>query len=151
MDKKPTVLLAEDESADVFIMQRAIGKMDSPISLQVAKDGEQAIDYLAGHGEYADRERFPIPKLILLDIKMPRKNGFDVLEWLRYNHAFADVPVVMITSSSLKTDIDHANALGASAYLVKPVPTAELQKLFTATEEYLAAKGVPRTDAAPRF
>ena len=140
MDQKPTVLLAEDESADVFIMQRAITKMNSPVSLQVVKDGEQAIDYLSGHGQYADRERFPIPKLILLDVKMPRKSGFDVLEWLRYNNAFSNIIVVMITSSSLRSDIEQAQALGACCYLVKPVPFAELRQLFTNTEEYVAAK-----------
>jgi CheY-like chemotaxis protein len=135
---KPTVLLAEDEVNDVFMMQRAIRKMDSPVLLQVAKDGVEAIEYLTGEGAYANRELHPVPALILLDIKMPRKDGFAVLEWLKQDTLLPRIPVVMVTSSNLTADVEKALGLGASAYLVKPVSSAELQSLFTATMNFVA-------------
>jgi CheY-like chemotaxis protein len=138
MDAKPTVLLAEDEENDVFMMQRAIRKLDSPVLLQVAKDGKEAIDYLAGEGAYANRELHPVPALILLDIKMPRKDGFAVLEWLKQDTLLPRIPVVMVTSSNLTADVEKALGLGASAYLVKPVSSAELQSLFTAITNFAA-------------
>jgi CheY-like chemotaxis protein len=138
MDMRPTVLLAEDEADDVFIMQRVIRKMGLPVSLQVAKDGEEAVEYLSGKGKYADRDLYPLPELILLDIKMPRKTGFDVLWWLKHESSLQQIPAVMVTSSSVKTDVDKAHELGAVAYLVKPVSFDDLKMLFTATEKFLA-------------
>ena len=135
--QKKTVLMAEDEENDVFMMQRAIRKMNEPVSLQVAKDGDQAIEYLSGYGQYADRNRYPLPALILLDVKMPRKNGFEVLGWLKADGTLTHIPVVMVTSSKVKSDVQKARELGASQYLVKPVPLDELQQLFTETEVFL--------------
>lgn len=137
MNYKATVLLAEDEGNDVFLMQRAIRKMNGPVKLQAVLDGEEAIEYLSGEHKYADRDRYPIPELILLDIKMPRKTGFDVLEWLKNDVTLPHIPVVMLTSSKVKTDMDRARELGAHAYLIKPLPFNELQELLTRTEEFL--------------
>ncbi len=133
-----TVLLAEDEANDVFLMQRAVRKMDAPVSLQIATDGEEAIHYLSGQNKYSDRNLYPLPNLILLDIKMPRKNGFDVLGWLKQDATLTHIPVVMVSSSKVKSDIDRSHELGASAYLVKPVNFDELKYLFTATEQFLS-------------
>ena len=140
MNEKPTVLLVEDEENDVFMMQRAVQKMNEPVSLQVAKDGEQAIEYLSGQNKYADRNLHPLPALILLDIKMPRKTGFDVLEWMKADGTLRQIPVVMVTSSKVRSDVDKAHKLGARAYLVKPVPFDELQHLLIAREEFLSAR-----------
>ncbi|MDB6025900.1 MAG: response regulator with CheY-like receiver domain and winged-helix DNA-binding domain [Verrucomicrobiales bacterium] len=142
MDSKRIVLLAEDEENDVYMMQRAVSKMDFPVSLHVAKDGAVAIQYLSGEGKYADRALYPLPTLILLDIKMPRKNGFDVLEWLKSDGSFTNVPVVMISSSNVRSDLAKACALGASAYLVKPVSPADLNALLTATEQFLSFNSI---------
>jgi CheY-like chemotaxis protein len=138
MHKTTIILLAEDEANDVFMMQRAIRKMNLSISLQVAQDGYETIEYLSGQGKYADRELYPLPSLILLDIKMPRKNGFDVLQWLKDDGTLTHIPVVMITSSAVKSDVDKAHELGASGYLVKPVDPKQLKALFTGTEEFLS-------------
>lgn len=138
---KPIVLLAEDEPADVFMMQRAIRKFGWPVELHVVSNGEEAIDYISGEGSYVDRERFPMPQLILLDIKMPRKSGLEVLEWLKEHGGFPKIPVVMVTSSSVTSDVEQAYALGASGYLVKPVPADQLENLFTRTEEFLSEHG----------
>jgi CheY-like chemotaxis protein len=130
MDEIATVLLAEDDANDVFMMQRAVRKINAPITLQVAKDGEEAIDYLSGQHKYSDRALYPLPRLILLDINMPRKNGFDVLRWLKEDGTLAHIPAVMITSSKVRSDRDTACELGARAYLVKPVRHDELQRLL---------------------
>lgn len=140
MDIRLTVLLAEDEADDVFMMQRAFRKMNSPAKLQVVRDGVEAIEYLSGQNKFADRNLYPLPFLILLDINMPRKNGFDILEWLKQDESLADIPVVMITSSKVKSDVDKAYELGARAYLIKPVAFNELQSLVMATEEFLAVQ-----------
>lgn len=138
MNGKRIVLLAEDEANDVFMMERALKKMDAPASLQIVRDGQEAIEYLSGKHKYADRNSYPLPTLILLDIKMPRKSGFDVLDWLKNNDTLTHIPAVIITSSKVKSDVDKAHELGAKAYLVKPVPFDELRLLFTATETFLA-------------
>ena len=150
MDEKAAVLLAEDEVNDVFLMQRSVRKMGSPISLQAVKDGEQVIAYLCGTGQYSDRAQHPLPKLIVLDIKMPRKTGLEVLQWLQEDGRFTNIPVVMLTSSKVKTDIDLAHRLGAVAYLVKPVSFEELKELFTDTERFLSEHSVSSNPIANR-
>jgi CheY-like chemotaxis protein len=137
VNEKPTVLVVEDEAADVFMMQRAVRKINAPIKLQVVNNGEEATDYLLGQGRFGDREVYPLPRLILLDIKMPRKNGFEVLEWVKGEASLRDIPVVMVTSSTVTSDVDQAYGLGASAYLVKPVEIDVLRELFTSTDDFL--------------
>jgi CheY-like chemotaxis protein len=132
------ILLAEDEENDVFMMRRAVQKMNLALSLQVAAHGEEAIEYLSGKNQFADRTLFPIPDLILLDINMPRKNGFDVLDWPQKDGTLTHIPAVMITSSKVKSDVDKARELGAVSYLLKPVPFDVLKALFSATEEFIA-------------
>jgi CheY-like chemotaxis protein len=137
--EKATVLLVEDEENDVFFIRRAIQKMSEPVSLQTVRDGMEAIEYLDGHNRFSDRERYPLPALILLDVKMPRKSGFDVLEWVKGRQALAGIPIVMVTSSTIKTDMDKSFELGARAYLVKPIPFDDLKRLLVSTEEFLSA------------
>lgn len=141
MEEREIVLLVEDEANDVFLMQRAVRKMNVPVSLKIAEDGEEAIAYLSGCGEYSDRHRYPLPCLILLDINMPRKNGFDVLEWLRQDNTLAHIPVAMLTSSKVQTDIDKAFELGARAYLVKPLTAQDLARLLNERDHFLAEHG----------
>ncbi len=141
------ILLIEDDPNDVILMQRAItkGKVLNP--LQVVSDGEQAIHYLEGKGIYADREQFPLPVLILLDLKLPRKDGFEVLEWIKSRSDLASVPMVILTSSERSEDIQRAYDLGANSYLVKPVDTEDLVKLFATLELYcIVMNRKPDTD-----
>jgi len=137
--EKPIVLLVEDEENDVFLMRRNLMKMLEPVVLQRARDGMEAIEYLEGRNKFSDRSTYPLPSLILLDIKMPRKNGFDVLEWIRGQSALHGIPVVMVTSSQIDTDMNKSLELGAKAYLVKPIAFDDLKQLLTATEEFLSA------------
>ena len=142
MAKLPTVLLAEDEANDVFLMQRALLKMGSPVLLEVASDGIEVIRYLSGVDEFADREVHPLPSLILLDIKMPRRDGFEVLAWLKTSGTLLHIPVTMLTSSNVNRDMERAFSLGATDYLIKPVAFNVLQDIFiqTATDQFAYSK-----------
>jgi len=114
------VLLADDDPNDVFLLQRAFQKTNIANPLQVVHDGEEAMAYLSGQAQYADRQRHPLPVLLLLDLKMPRKSGFEVLRWLRQQSVLKRLPVVVLTSSNQNPDINKAFDLGANSYIVKP-------------------------------
>jgi CheY-like chemotaxis protein len=131
-----TILLAEDEANDVFFMRRAFEKARLLNPLQVVSDGEQVMDYLKGEGKYADRKAYPVPFLILLDLRMPRKSGFDVLEWLRQQPGLKRIAVVVLTSSNDGPDINRAYDLGANSYLVKPPDSDSLTEMFKRLNSY---------------
>jgi CheY-like chemotaxis protein len=114
------ILLVEDDENDILLFQRAAREAGIQNAVSVARDGQEAIDYLAGHQQFADRNRFPLPGLLLLDIKMPRKTGLDVLEWLSGQPHLRLLPVIMFTSSPRSDDVAQAYRLGANAFVVKP-------------------------------
>lgn len=136
MINNQTILLVDDDSNDVLLIQRAFRKAGLARSLKVVRDGEQAIEYLDGRGQYADREQFPLPFLLLLDLKMPGTNGFEVLRWARGEPELKRLLVVVLTSSSLQADVDRAYELGANSYLVKPVEFDEMVSLLARFEAY---------------
>lgn len=115
------ILHVEDDPNDALLFQHACRKAGVDFDLQSVNDGDQAIAYLRGADSFGDRQKHPFPQLILLDLKMPRLSGFDVLSWLRSEGAFKGVPVIVLTSSNHETDIKRAYDLGANSYLVKPV------------------------------
>ena len=117
----PCILLVDDDEDDVILTRRAFERMRIGNPLQVANNGEAAVDYLAGKGPYADRALHPLPTLILLDVKMPRKGGHEVLEWLKAQPQLRRIPVVMLTSSKDPADVNRAYDLGVNSYLVKPL------------------------------
>jgi CheY-like chemotaxis protein len=121
------IFLVEDDPNDVFFFQRALGKIDFPAtSLRVVNDGEAAVAYLSGDGRYSNRSEYPLPSLIFLDLKMPRKTGMEVLAWLREQAGLVSVPVVVLTSSKHSLEIEECYRLRANSYLVKPVHMEEL-------------------------
>ena len=135
---KPTrpFLLVEDDEGDVFIMKRVLKRAGIGNPLHVVTDGNMAIDYFSGTGEFSDRTKCPIPALVFLDLKLPFKGGFEVLKWIRSKAAFDRVLVVVLTSSSEERDKEDALRLGAHSFLVKP-PTVELiQDLLQAFESH---------------
>jgi DNA-binding response OmpR family regulator len=136
MSGLPIVLLVEDEEQDVILTQRAFKKAQISCDLRVATDGDQAVDYLGATGEFSDRAANPIPTLILLDLKLPRRNGHEVLRWLRAQPILKQVPVVMLTSSKESEDLKKAYELGANSYLIKPVSFDELLKMVQAMNLY---------------
>lgn len=119
-----SVLLVEDNPDDVFIMQRAWKKAGIQNTLLVVEDGQKAIDYFSGAEPYTDRQKYPIPCLVLLDLKLPYRSGHEVVEWMRSNEETRGLAVVFLTASHSEWDIQQAYRLGGNAYLVKP-PTAE--------------------------
>ncbi len=132
-----TVLLVEDDLNDIFLVKRAFKKAQIANPLQVVTDGEKAIQYLEGVGEYADRRLHPIPKLIVMDIKMPVKTGFEVLEWLKGDsQPLRTIPIVIVSSSDDPHDVNRAYELGANAYMVKPMDFKEVEHLFQSITHY---------------
>ncbi len=126
-----TILLAEDDPNDVILFRRAMGIASlSPESLHVVRDGEEAISYLSGQAAYADRDCYPLPALLLLDLKMPRKSGLEVLSWLRRQPELRHLIVVFLTSSNSAEDIRLAYEAGVNSYLVKPVEFSELVEMI---------------------
>lgn len=115
------ILLAEDNSTDALMVRRAFTKASLRGTLEVADDGDKAVAYLSGQGPFADRARYPLPVLLLLDLKLPRRSGLEVLAWLRQQPGLRRLPVVVLTSSEESADINRAYDLGANSYLVKPV------------------------------
>jgi DNA-binding response OmpR family regulator len=115
-----TILLVEDDPNDVFLLRRAFRKAKLENAVQVVADGDTAVAYLAGQGAFADRARYPLPILILLDLKLPRRSGLEVLGWLRQQAELKRLPVVMLSSSNEVIDINRAYDLGVNSYLVKP-------------------------------
>lgn len=131
-----TVLLVEDDPNDALLIRRLFGKIGLAGSLQHVDDGEKAVAYLSGTGVYSERSRYGIPSLILLDLKLPRRSGHEVLQWMRSQPELRRVPVVVLTSSREATDITRAYDLGANSYLVKPVEYAALQEMLRVIDAY---------------
>jgi len=132
------ILLVDDDENDVVLLQRAFEKAGLHDWLRVVTSGQEAIDYLSARGNYADRERFPLPFLLLLDLKMPGTDGFEVLRWARSESELKRLLIVVLTSSNLQTDVDRAYELGANSYLVKPVEFDEIVHMVQRFEAYWA-------------
>ena len=124
------ILLAEDDENDIFLMGRAFDRAAIPNPLFVVRNGQEAIDYLSGTGEYSKREKYALPGLLLLDLKMPWMDGFDVLKWLRKQSQFDALPVVIMTSSKLQADVDKTRQFGVYDYRVKPQNFDDLVRML---------------------
>jgi CheY-like chemotaxis protein len=113
------ILLAEDNFDDAAIFRLMFERAKLPHTLHHVHDGQEAIAWLDGQGKYSDRQNFPVPGLLLLDLKMPRKNGFEVLEWIRSHQQLRELPVIVLSSSDDKSDVKRAHQLGITNYFVK--------------------------------
>lgn len=131
-----TILHVEDDPNDVLLIDRALKKSNSGAVLRSVTDGDQAVAYLSGDATFSDRERNPVPDLVLLDLKMPRKSGLEVLCWIREQTKYKRLPVVVFTSSKHDQDINRAYELGANSYLVKPVGFDALQETVKQIQAY---------------
>jgi CheY-like chemotaxis protein len=134
--REGVILLAEDDPNDVLLIQRAFQRTHLANPVQVVRDGEEALAYLSGQGAFADRERHPLPVLMLMDLKMPRKTGLEVLAWLRQQPGLKRLPVIVLTSSNQSPDINRAYELGANSYLVKPAGFDSLLELVKNLDMY---------------
>jgi len=150
------ILQVEDDPNDVFFLKHAMNKAGVANPIQVAVDGQQAIDYLKGAGKFADRDVFPLPCLVLLDLKLPYVMGLEVLKWIR-SHAPNSLVVIILSASAEDTDIAAAYQLGANAFLTKPSEASKLEGLvmaikdFWLTQNVLPQKLVMEQKDAPRM
>lgn len=131
-----TVLLVDDGHDERLLFERAAKKAGASFNLQFAEDGEAGVAYLNGTGEYADRGRFPLPDLMVLDLNMPRMTGFEVLEWIRNHPHFRELPVIMFTASDHEKDVKRAFELMVNSYLVKPMSIAALVDTVRMIDDY---------------
>lgn len=130
------LLHVEDDPNDTLLLQRAFKKAGVTLNIQAVSDGDKAVAYLSGADVYADREKYPLPALVLLDLKMPRKSGLEVLAWIRAEEKVSRFVVVIFTSSKHDEDIRKAYELGANSYLVKPVGFDTLVELAKSVHHY---------------
>lgn len=147
---KGVVLIVDDDPDDIELMKLAFEKAKAPCGLTSVPDGGETIRYLSGEGDYADRARFPMPLLVLLDLNMPRLNGFDVLAWVQKNTTSTFPLVITLSYSHLESDIRRAYELGTSAYIAKPVDldsSVSLVKLLINLERIAALR--PRRTLKP--
>ena len=130
MTEQP-LLIVEDNSDDRILLQRALRRARLANPVHMVTDGEEAVAYLLGEGRFADREANPFPVLVLLDLKLPRRSGLEVLKWMREHPTLRRLPVVVLTSSKEQSDINVAYDLGANSYLTKPVEFDALIELVS--------------------
>ncbi len=146
-----TILIAEDDPNDALLLKRAFNKAGVEIPLFFVQDGEQVIDYLAGKGRFNNRSVYPTPSLLVLDLRMPRFSGLEVLEWLERQPAERQVPVVVFTGSAAPAEIKRAYALGADSCVIKPQDPAEMvvvaQNFQAYCREGVAPRGKERSQA----
>jgi CheY-like chemotaxis protein len=149
MTSKLTILIAEDEESDFMLLQKAFRKNNIDDNLVWVRDGLDAIDYLQGSGAYSDRQQHPAPELVILDLKMPRMSGLEVLQWVKDHPEFKVIPTIVMSSSRLDDDVRQAYDLGANTYFIKPTDFATLVRLIQGVHQYWSS-GVRPSDLQRR-
>ena len=142
------ILIAEDNSADAELMEMALDKAGFKGTVRFVGDGHEAVEYLKGEGQYEDRSKFPFPRVIISDLKMPRVSGLELLQWLRSHPRCHIVPLILLSGSGLTEDVAAAYKLGANTYFQKPAQFQELVTLLKNLGEYWAEGEVPEAALA---
>lgn len=138
-DAKPLLILhVEDDDNDALLFQKACERAGLPAQVCRVDNADEAKAYLTGGGVYADRSRYPFPHIVVLDLKMPRVDGFELLKWMRHTEPFAELPVLIFTASMSREDKSRAMAEGASSYFVKP---SSFEALVKMVERFGVANG----------
>jgi CheY-like chemotaxis protein len=138
-----SILLVDDDENDVLVMSMALKNAGLSCPILAASDGREAQDYLSGAGKFADRREYPLPYLLLLDLKLPRIMGLEVLKWLRERPEFDSTIVLVLSSSPMPDDIQNAYRLRANGYLVKPSGFEKLQVLAQAIKDFWFVQNQP--------
>lgn len=133
--KQKIILVAEDNEDDVVLLQRAFRQARLTHPIRVVEDGAEAIAYLQGERQFADRTQYPMPDLLLLDLKMPNKDGFEVMEWIRTQPALRHLFIVVVATSERVFDVQRAFQLGAAFFLIKPLELSDVIQLRPALED----------------
>lgn len=141
--KSNVLLLAEDLEDDVFLFELALQRKKIGCTVRVASNGRQALDYLSGKGVFADRGAYPLPSLVVMDIKMPEMDGLEALKHIRQDGKLSKLPVVIFTSSKRDEDVELAYELGANAYVVKPSDTNQLAETLETMTKFWFTVNVP--------
>jgi len=152
MPDQAVILIAEDKDEDIELLRHAFMRAEIPNPIHVVKDGAETIAYLQGEGKYSNRDEYPLPALLLLDLNMPRTDGFEVLMWLRREPGLSNLRVIVLTASSDMQDINRAYHLGANSFLVKPVDFknfVEMSKFLR--DHWLHSSQEPEASRAPRI
>ena len=136
MTPSDLVLVAEDNPDDALLLRRALEKAGIRARLKIVSDGEEMLLYLEGRGAFANRTTNPLPSLVILDLKMPRKSGLEVLAWMGENPDLSVVPTIVLSASNLEADVRAAYNLGANTYFVKPTTFEELVETMRMVENY---------------
>ena len=145
------ILIVEDREDDILLIQRAFQRAFLTNPAQFVRDGEDAIQYLRGTGKFANRAEYPLPVLILLDLKLPRIDGFAVLAWIRQQEGFRDLPIIVLTTSNQVRDVNRAYRLGANSFLVKEIDFQQTVDQAKLLREFWLNKGLkPEVSRPPR-
>src|SRR5215472_8131201 len=136
MRSRHLILIVDDSADDILILTRAFRKAGIDVPITSVRDGQEALEYLAGEDNFADRHAHPLPRLLVLDLKMPRLGGLDVLKWLQKHPRLKRLPVAVLTSSDEDRDVNHAYDLGANSYIVKPASLPGYEKIVTELRNY---------------
>ena len=123
------ILQVEDDDNDVFLLKRVFDQAGISSPLHVVRNGQLAIDYLSGAGGFADRQTHPLPCLVLLDLNLPKKNGLEVLEWIRHQPRLKSLVVVLFSSSALPQEVERAYELGVNSYIQKSSDSNQLREI----------------------
>ena len=151
MPEHALILLVEDMEDDLVLIRRAFAKANILNPIQIVRNGDEAIAYLKGNGKYANRAEYPLPDLMLLDLKMPVLDGFEVLKWTREQPGLKALRIVVLTSSDQMRDVNMAYQLGANSFLVKPIDFQDFIQMSQAINGYwLWMSQVPETFRAAR-
>lgn len=143
MDEKLLILIAEDSEDDSYLVKYALRKAGLPNPTHISTDGEDVIRYLKAEGPYADRSTYPFPRVLIIDLKMPRLSGFDVLRWIKENDKCSVIPTIVLTSSAMPGDVKEAYRLGANAFLVKRGNLGDLQHLLECIHTFWSCCELP--------
>jgi len=144
-DTDYTILLVEDDENDAMLVRMAFERNSIRNPVQWVKDGLEAVAYLNGDGMYADRTKYPFPEVLLVDLKMPRMTGLELLAWINEHSEFRIIPTIVMTSSRQEMDIENAYKFGANTYLTKPIAFDDLAKMVKLTHEYWAMSAKPKS------
>jgi CheY-like chemotaxis protein len=150
MNESSTILLVDDTESDLFLMRRAFKKVQCHFPVQEVHNGEEAIAYLMGEGCFADRTKFPLPIVMLLDLNMPKKDGFDVLTWVRGQPVLRRLAIIVLTASARSEDVERAFDLGATSFLVKPSNLEVLSSMIRCLDEWIQINHFPSLGAVKR-
>ena len=140
MTEPRVILLAEDREDDIILITKAFEKTQLNFPLYVVRDGEEVIAYLDGFGKFSNRAEYPLPDLLLLDLKMPGTDGFEVLRWVRSQPGFGHLRILVLTSSTDIHDVNRAYSLGANSFMVKPFDFENTKELARVIKDYWFGK-----------